>query len=346
MAEKARGLGLRFRPHFKTHQSLSVGRWFRDYGVGAIAVSSLDMASYFASDGWTDITLAIPLNPRQLVVVRRLCRTVDLGVAVDSPEAVEAIARLPEEERPAVWIELDCGYGRTGVRWDDGRMLETLARRAGGAGMELRGLMCHAGRTYSAHGPEEVLKLQAHALERLSRSLEALGNQADGMRVSWGDTPSCALAEGFGPATELRPGNFVFFDLMQLALGSCSADEIAVSVLCPVISSTPAAGRAVLYGGAVHLSKEYLTLDNTRLYGALARPGSGSPFAPDLSYPVVELSQEHGVIQTPAGSDLRPGDLVSVLPVHSCLACDHYSEYLLEEGGSVERMASCAAGAG
>lgn len=44
MAEKAARSGLRFRPHFKTHQSAAVGEWFRPFGVTAITVSSVEMA--------------------------------------------------------------------------------------------------------------------------------------------------------------------------------------------------------------------------------------------------------------------------------------------------------------
>ncbi len=33
MAEKARRQGIRFRPHFKTHQSAAVGEWFRQWGL-------------------------------------------------------------------------------------------------------------------------------------------------------------------------------------------------------------------------------------------------------------------------------------------------------------------------
>ena len=38
------------RPHFKTHQSHEVARWFRAEGVDKCAVSTLDMALYFAED--------------------------------------------------------------------------------------------------------------------------------------------------------------------------------------------------------------------------------------------------------------------------------------------------------
>ena len=32
---------VQFRPHFKTHQSIAVGNWFRDYSVDRITVSSV-----------------------------------------------------------------------------------------------------------------------------------------------------------------------------------------------------------------------------------------------------------------------------------------------------------------
>ncbi|MFH1118863.1 MAG: hypothetical protein V1775_03515, partial [Bacteroidota bacterium] len=66
MAEKARANGLIFRPHFKTHQSVMVGRWFREEGVTAITVASVKMARFFAKAGWKDITIAFPLNIREI----------------------------------------------------------------------------------------------------------------------------------------------------------------------------------------------------------------------------------------------------------------------------------------
>jgi len=65
MAGHARDAGVAFRPHFKTHQSVEIGEWFRSVVVSAITVSSVDMALYFARCGWADITIAFPANLRQ-----------------------------------------------------------------------------------------------------------------------------------------------------------------------------------------------------------------------------------------------------------------------------------------
>lgn len=82
MADKARLSSVDFRPHFKTHQSIQIGRWFRDYGTTKITVSSVEMAAYFASDGWDDITIAFPLNYRQLSEIEELAADVHLGILV------------------------------------------------------------------------------------------------------------------------------------------------------------------------------------------------------------------------------------------------------------------------
>src|SRR6476620_10300974 len=69
MASKARRSNVRFRPHFKTHQSAQIGEWFREAGVNAITVSSVKMAEYFASHGWDDITIAFPANWREIEAI-------------------------------------------------------------------------------------------------------------------------------------------------------------------------------------------------------------------------------------------------------------------------------------
>jgi D-serine deaminase-like pyridoxal phosphate-dependent protein len=85
MAERAGRLGVRFWPHFKTHQSYHVGRIFREFGVEAITVSSVDMASYFAADGWKDILIAFPLSILEIGEIGRLAFRCSLGLLVESP---------------------------------------------------------------------------------------------------------------------------------------------------------------------------------------------------------------------------------------------------------------------
>jgi len=99
MAEKARGFGLRFRPHFKTHQSAVIGEWFREEGVSQITVSSVEMAEYFAEYGWNDILIAFPLNIRQIARIQSLAQRVHLGVLVENAAGVDALGQMLKAKR-------------------------------------------------------------------------------------------------------------------------------------------------------------------------------------------------------------------------------------------------------
>jgi D-serine deaminase-like pyridoxal phosphate-dependent protein len=159
--------------------------------------------------------------------------------------------------------------------------------------------------------------------------------------VSIGDTPTCSVVDDLSEVDEIRPGNFVFFDVMQHAIGSCSDEEIAVAVACPVVGKYQERGEVVIYGGAAHLSREFLTSESgRRVFGYLATIGEDLIGHLERSAPVVSLSQEHGIVQlTPALMDeIEIGDVVLVLPVHSCLTCNLHADYRTLEGETIWRM--------
>jgi len=322
MAAKASGSDVRFRPHFKTHRNVKVGEWFREAGVDRITVSSLAMAERFAAAGWTDITLAFLINPRQLPRLGELAwRLADrggaLGLLVDTPEAARAVRHVIGDTAP-LWMKVDTGYGRSGVLWNDAPRLKAVADSAA-----LAGLLTHAGHSY--HTPRESLPyLWDETVERMTAARAATGRD---LLVSVGDTPTCTGAETFAGVDEVRPGNFVYYDLMQRGLGVCGSAELAAFVACPVVALDPSRGRVVIHGGAVHMSKEWLPgQDGRAVYGCLGQLDRQAGHGVLDEAPLVDLSQEHGVIEVPPKrfgaifGDVETGDLVPVWPVHSCLA--------------------------
>jgi D-serine deaminase-like pyridoxal phosphate-dependent protein len=325
MAAKAAASGVRLRPHFKTHDNVGVARWFREAGVGHATVSSLAMAERFAGDGWHDLTLAILVNPRELPRLAELAwrlaeRGGALGLTVDTPEAARAVRHLVGDTSP-LWLKVDTGFGRSGVIWDDRTRLQAVARSA-----TFAGLLTHAGHSYGTPRAE-LPALFAETARRLAAAREATGCD---LQLSVGDTPTCSAVATFAGVDEVRPGNFVFFDLMQRAAGVCSDAQLAAALVCPVIGLDPARGRLVLHGGAVHLSLASLTSAAGTVFGCL---GTLTPagFGRVLDEaPVTGLTQEHGVVSlSPSrwgllAADLRAGDRVLVLPVHSCLTCQQH----------------------
>ncbi|GAB4380057.1 MAG: D-TA family PLP-dependent enzyme [Calditrichia bacterium] len=332
MAAKARRNQVRFRPHFKTHQSPLIGRWFRDFGLDCITVSSVEMAHTFSRDGWSDITIAFPVNLRELDEINQLAGKIRLNLLVES---VEVVRNLNEylDYPVGVWIKIDLGYHRTGIDWSDSPQILKIARLlTKSPGLEFKGLLAHFGDTYQAASPKEIRAIYSRSMERLQTVKSVLESKGfSEIELSIGDTPSCSLVDDFQGVDEIRPGNFVFYDAMQWRLGVCQVEDIAAVVACPVVARHPSRNEIVIYGGAIHLSKEFLLEAQRKVFGYPVRPiplGWGAIW-PD-SY-LSRLSQEHGIVQmrTDSFQKFQVGDLLPVIPVHSCLAAHLLKDHMV-----------------
>lgn len=327
MAEKAASQGIVFRPHFKTHASLEVGRWYREEGITRITVSSIAMAEYFAADGWNDITIAFPFHAGIADPVNALAEKIRLNIIVSSVASAETAAKLLRFEIN-VWIETDTGYPRTGIKAEDivstdcaVSLLKTNSR------IHFQGFLAHFGHSYAAKNRQEVSIIWNEGIGLLNN----LKQRYSGSRISVGDTPCCSLVDDFSGADEIRPGNFVYYDLMQLQAGACTSDDVAVAVLCPVVAVYPGEHRIVLHGGAVHLSKESLEVNGIRVFGKVGFLNNNDlPEYPGDCF-ITSLSQEHAVVSIPPRllHLFREGGSVAVMPVHSCLSADALRGFFL-----------------
>jgi D-serine deaminase-like pyridoxal phosphate-dependent protein len=334
MAAKAAASGVRFRPHFKTHNSLEVGDWFRGFGVTAITVSSVEHAVTFADAGWDDITIAFPLVTRALPVISELAARVRLGVLVENPETATALRVV---DAPLdVWVDVDAGYRRSGVAWDDAAGLVSVAEAVAALPRHrLRGVLTHAGNTYHVATPAAIEAIWTDTSARLASARDVIAG-ATGRRdleISVGDTPGCSLMPALDGVDEVRPGNFVFYDLQQLALGACAEDDLALAIACPIVGVYPERGEAVVHGGSVQLSRDVAPGPGTETnYGRLAVVGAdGWRLLPAEDACVRTISQEHGVIRcSPAVlPGLRPGDLAFIIPAHACLPANLIRRWLV-----------------
>ena len=331
MSEKAKRSGVVFRPHFKTHQSHIIGSWFRNFGVDAITVSSAEMAQYFARDGWNDITIAFPANLLETKSYNELASAVSLNLILDDEEVALRLGK--EMQHPAgVFIEIDCGYPRTGIHFSDTKGISRIIRALDDSlHLHFRGFRTHAGNIYTAGSREDIIKIYRESIFRLQELKESFSANGRELLISVGDTPACSLVEDLAGVDEIRPGNFVYYDLMQYDLGSCSFDDIAVSVACPVAGIYPERNEIVIYGGAIHLSKDFIFFEGEKVYGKVVLYDGNSWSAPLPETSVVALSQEHGIIRTLSGiiSKLRHGDLLGIIPVHSCLTANLLRDNIL-----------------
>jgi len=162
--------------------------------------------------------------------------------------------------------------------------------------------------------------------------------------ISTGDTPTCSIAEDFTWCDEIRPGNFVFYDLAQWQIGSNSLNQIAVAMACPVVTKHPDRNTIIVYGGGSHFAKDRLTLKNGKtIWGLLVDydlSNDDTWTIPENRNWVTSLSQEHGIIEVDEETmaNIHVGDIVTILPVHSCMAGLAMKEYLTTDNKIIKRL--------
>jgi len=289
--------------------------------------------SLFAQQGWKDITIAFPVNLLQIDQINALAKQISLHLLLESEESFKFLEENLATPTQA-WIKIDTGYGRTGIPARSSEKVLALAKMlAHSRNLRLSGLLAHSGNTYDASSPEEIRQIyldSVHKLNSLRDLLNGAGMQS--IEISIGDTPACSLMTDFSGVDEIRPGNFVFYDLTQLSLGSCSQEEIAVAAACPVVAKHPERDSIVIYGGAVHLSKQsLLQQDGTTIFGAVAARGDNGwgSLIPEVY--LTSVSQEHGIVHAPPAllQETRIGDILTIIPVHSCLMVNLLRDYYI-----------------
>lgn len=323
ISKKAKANNLIFRPHFKTHQSNVIAKLFKEIGITKITVSSIDMAYQFIDFGYTDICIAFPLNPREIERINKISQNIRLILCIES-EDVLCILDEKITRKANIMIKVDAGYGRTGIPVNNHEKILNLSIKINESkNLYFRGLLIHNGHTYHAKSKEEIINIHNESLKKIIRLRDypTLKNS----RISIGDTPSTCLANNFSGVDEIRPGNFVYFDLMQYNAGVCSINDIAAFMLVPVVSKHIMRLEIVIHGGAVHFSKEYIIIDGKRVYGKVVGISNGASFDPiNENIYITNLSQEHGIISASKDfiSIVKPGDILKIIPVHSCLTAN------------------------
>src|SRR5690625_3029934 len=335
MAQKAAKHDLKFKPHMKTHQSGEIGQWLREYGVEAVTVSSVRMARFFSGYGWKDITIAFPCNLLEINHIKSLAADVSLTLLVNKP----ATAKVLQEELnyPVnTYIELDTGSGRTGLLPSRVKEIHELISFFSDSDMlQWKGFYSHPGHSYEARSEDDIQSVQQSVIQKITSLRGELGSTRDDFEVCIGDTPTCSKGTDFSGIDAISPGNFVFYDVMQVQIGSCGVSDVAVAVNCPVVDRYPDRGQLAVYGGAIHFSKESLTQDGSRHYGLVATPGSKGWTIADRDSYLAGISQEHGIVQCSPNvfEQYAIGDTITILPVHSCLTAHLLGGYRLTESG-------------
>lgn len=338
MKRRCSALGVRLRPHMKTLKSIDAARYALDFPHAGIAVATLNEAEYFAQGGIADIQHAVCLSPDKLPrAADILHRAPGFSFFVDSPQVAEQVVKFAGSHSVPlrVWLEIDSGEHRTGVEPEDPALLQ-IGRVLSQPAVKFEGVATHAGHSYRASDLEHLRAVAEQ--ERLMVTMAAQTLRAAGVTVrgvSAGSTPTATHLPSAEGITEMRAGVYMAGDLFQVALGSLSMEDVAVTVLATVISHNVRLNRVVIDAGGLALSKDRSTATG---------PG------PDLGYGLVmdvlgrsidskmtvtEVHQEHGEICSSSSLPLERlpiGSKVRIVPNHVCMTAAMHGHYLVIDG--------------
>lgn len=317
------------RPHMKTAKSVEVARRQLADGHGPATVSTLKEAEELFAAGVSDILYAVGIAPQRLDRVRALhAAGCDLAVILDTVAQAQAVVAASAGDAIPVLLEIDSDGHRSGLRPDDPALVG-IGRLLVDGGATLRGVVTHAGESYSALGHDALAAFAEQERAAAVAAAEAL--RAAGLPcpvVSVGSTPTAHFARDLTGVTEVRAGVYVFFDLVMAGLGVCDLDDIALSVLTTVIGHQP--GWIIVDAGWMAMSRDRGTADQPVDQGyGLVCDLAGRPFG-DLI--MLRANQEHGIIAVRPGRDAALPDLpigtrLRILPNHACATGAQFDGY-------------------
>lgn len=330
MASIARKNGLNLRPHAKTHKTPEIAKLQIEAGANGITVAKLGEAEIMAEAGIKDIFIANQvIGRRKLDRLTALAKKIRLIVAVDSHVGAQMLNEAAQQKNVhlEVLIEIDTGVHRCGLS-DKGEILRLAKQISTLNNIKLLGIMTHEG--HVEHGTSRA-SIECKSLEvgqEMVSHAETLRKAGHDIKVvSVGSTVSAPFIPSVEGITEMRPGTYVFNDVIEVCLGAANWDQCALSVLATVISM-PRPGIIVVDAGSKALFPE-------EAFNCFTFDYCGYGYIKEIPEArIVMLNEEHGVIDTHGSAQtVEIGDKIEIVPNHVCPTVNLHDEmYVLQDG--------------
>lgn len=342
MAKKAREHNVSLRPHIKTHKCIEVARQQERHGIEGITVSTLKEAKDFAESDFKDITYAVPIDGPKIRSFLELSDQNSVKAIVDDVHVLAALGKMAEEASQdiEILVKVDMGYQRCGVDPKNHRAMDLVRDIVESRNLRFKGILTHAGNSYSCPTPsciQAVAEQEQDSVISFAQSLSEYGDSYYPEVISIGSTPTISLAKTIRPEiTEIRPGNYVYYDYTQVTLGCCKVSDCALTVIARIVGKYES--RAIIDAGATALSKDGgpIHIEPNCGYGKIFRDYEVNEL--DTESTIDALSQEHGKVVFSHDSSMgsmQIGDLVRILPNHSCLTNNLFRKAYVVEGNDI-----------
>ncbi len=329
----AKSCGIQFRSHIKTHKIPEIARMQVTAGARGIVSAKVSEAEPFAAAGIEDICIAYPVfgEVKWQRLAALAARIRSLTVNCDSELAARGLSEAATTAGVTIHIQIDIDSGlhRGGIPWEDAAAVERLARVITSLpGLQLSGITTYrSGGFPGAPNPKDAGHAEGQLMVKLANALRDKGLEV--REVSAGSTPTGKWVAEVKGVTEVRAGNYVFNDLMQLDHGIATEDQLAFSVLCTVTSKS-GKDRLTIDGGTKTFSGDAGGVGTGRAVPtSIAR-------AVDRRIFVDRLNEEHGMARTE--EDVKLGEKIRFFPYHACTCANLNDEIIGFRGERVEEV--------
>ena len=319
-------------PMLKTHKSLEIARMQADCGCTGFLCGTLDEAEALCDAGFDNLMYAYPVstavNARRVAALAKKCR---FFVRLDDPDAARVLDRVAAEAGVTVnyTIIVDSGLHRFGVKPEKIRAFAEAMRQF--SHLTLCGISTHPGQVYGAAcraDVERCCREERRAMAAAASALREGGFAAE--LITSGSTPTFFGALEDENINICHPGNYVYHDVIQLSMEAACEEDCALSVLAAVISH-PSEDLFLCDAGS-----KCLGLDQGAHGGGSVRGFGRVVGHPELT--VSGLSEEVGKLHVDGPTTLQVGDLIRIIPNHSCSAANLTRCCVGVRGDQVERL--------
>jgi len=325
----AETMGVKLRPHAKTHKSADIALYQIEKGAVGICCQKVSEAEALVRGGVPDILVANEVaDPKKIDRLARLAKSARICVCVDDPATVATLSEAAVRHDVAidVLVEIDCGAHRCGVM--PGAPAVELARKvAAAANLAFAGLQAYHGSAQHIYDPTER-RAAIDKATALARQTADLMREAglEPKTITGAGTGTHDLEGASGLYTELQAGSYIFMDADYARVrstegnGTVGGFEHALFLLTAVMSK-PTPDRAVCDAGLKAHSID-----------------SGLPVVfdrPDITY--TGASDEHGNLADPQNT-LKLNDRLHLVPGHCDPTCNLHDWYVCVRNGRVETL--------